>query len=114
MSKLEFFFYVEMIQRDTKRISERTKKALDIKKKQGFKLGNPENLTHAAKMKGCQVRKQKAQVANLNAYKQASDMRKDGKSYRYIANKLNEYGVLTSRGGKFYPMSVKNLLDLFT
>ncbi len=115
MDDTMFGLYAILTGDEARKISERTKAALAAKKRQGIKLGSPKNLTHAAKVKGAQKKRDLARKDdnNVKACKFAKDLRVDGDSYRKIADKLNKYGFKTSRGGKFYPTSVKNLLELF-
>lgn len=63
-------------------ISDRTKKALAEKKKQGFVLGKPENLTPEAIEKGREVRQQNAREEenNVRAAVLANSMRASGQT----------------------------------
>lgn len=99
--------------RERELIQLRTKQALAAKKKQGFKLGTPKNLTDKAREKGTKKRIERA--ANNKENKQASELislyRGQGLSYQNITDKLNENGYQTRNGKQFYKSTVKMLLD---
>jgi DNA invertase Pin-like site-specific DNA recombinase len=105
-----------LAQQERELISERTKKALQQKKKNGFKLGKPENLTDYSRQKSIIVRKEIADnhENNRKAIALIESMRQQKISYNKIASKLNEFGYKTSKGNIFYSMSVKQLYDRFT
>ena len=102
-----------LAQQEREMISERTKKALQAKKQQGFKLGKPENMTESARQKSIAVRKEKAinNIDNKKAISLIESMRRQNISFNKIAQNLNEYGFKTSTGKEFYSMSVKQLFD---
>lgn len=104
-----------MAQHEREVISDRTKKALAEKKKQGFVLGRPENLTPQAITKGREVRQQNARADenNRRAAALANSMRASGQTWTAIALALNEYGFRTRRGGEFRPVQVQRVLRLF-
>ena len=107
-------------------ISGRTKASLkQIKnkiKKDGFyitkegnkieTLGSPQNLTKSARMKGVRVRQEKARNNKNTSMARpfAEELRNHGKSYGSISDILNENNYPTARGGKWFPMSVKQLI----
>ncbi|MFC6996391.1 recombinase family protein [Rufibacter roseus] len=103
--------FAVLAQHERELISSRTKAALEAKKAQGFKLGTPENLSEAARLKGLAVRR--ANAANSKENKQAIHLilsaKAEGKSFPQIVAKLNELGYLTSRGKKFGLSSVHKL-----
>lgn len=105
--------YAALAEMEGKLISERTKNALAEKKRRGFKLGTPENLTDEAKEKGIQVIKQKAaqNKANIQATALIVEYRSKGLSYDKIADALNQLNFGTSQGKKHNSTSVKRLYD---
>lgn len=105
-----------MAQHEREVISDRTKKALAEKKKLGFTLGSPENLTPEAIGSGRQVRQSNARSDenNRRAAALASSMRASGQSWTDIANALNGAGFRTRRGGEFRPVQVQRVVALFT
>jgi len=102
-----------LAQQERELTSERTRKALQAKKAQGFKLGKPENLTEKARLKSIEVRKINAceNENNRKAFALINVLRNSGISYNKIAAQLNNTGFKTSTGKQFYAMSVKQLFD---
>jgi DNA invertase Pin-like site-specific DNA recombinase len=73
-------------------IGQRTKDALAVKRAEGVRLGRPPTLPRAV------VRRIKR-------------LRRNGKSYRQIADSLNEATVATAQGGRrWYPATVRKIL----
>lgn len=107
--------YAALAEMEGRLISERTKNALAEKKKRGYKLGTPENLTDEAKAKGLQVIRQKAaqNKANIQAAALIVEYRAKGYSYDRIANALNQLNFGTSQGKKHNSTSVKRLFDKY-
>lgn len=97
-------------------ISSRTKAALAELKKQGVKLGNPENMTDAVRAKGRQAVMANAREAN----KQAIDFiltHRNGKkkmTFEAIADKLNALGYRTRYDKEFSKATVKVLYDRYS
>lgn len=97
---------------EVKKISERTKAALAELKAKGEKLGTPANLTKEARLKGVESIKRKA-MNNPNtkpARAYAKALQEQGLNYVQIAEKLNQNGYKSSRGGKYYPHTAKRLI----
>lgn len=107
--------YAALGEMEAKLISERTKNALAIKKKQGFRLGTPENLTDEAKMKGVEANRAKARSNqnNIQATKLIVEYREQGKSYDWIALRLNELKVFTAQGKLHNSTSVHRLFSRY-
>ena len=105
--------FASLAQHERELISSRTKAALQAKKRQGFKLGSPANLTDAARAKGWAANRQKALTNSNNrrASGYIQQLRDKGMTYRAIAEKLNMEGFRTARGKWFESMSVKRLYD---
>lgn len=78
-------------------IGERTKAALSYKKSQGVKLGRPE--------------KQITDPAEIKTINYIRELRGQGLTFRAIAATLDAEGYKTSRGGKWAPQTVKNLIE---
>ncbi len=104
-----------MAQYEREVISDRTKKALAEKKRLGFVLGRPENLTPEAIDEGRRVRKRNARADenNRRAAALANSMRASGQTWTAIANSLNGAGFRTRRGGEFRPVQVQRVVALF-
>ncbi len=102
-----------MAQHEREVISARTKAALAAKKRQGFKLGKPENLTDEARAAGRAARNVKAKERQQQAFNVAKDLREQGLSLQKIGDKLTGYKIPTPRGGKWHKTSVKKLLALY-
>src|SRR6266550_4518496 len=99
----QLHIFAALAQEERRLISERTKAALAEAKRRGKVLGaNGRNLAaknrRAADDFACQLR------ANLDA-----DLLR--RSYSEIARHLNDAGITTVTGRKFYPQTVKNYLE---
>jgi len=105
--------FAALAQQERKMISKRTKDALQAKKKQGVKLGKPENLTHAHRLKGGQAIADQARedLRNKQAAKIILRCRKDNMTLEKIAEELNNDGYRTRTGKLFGRMTVKRLYD---
>lgn len=104
-----------LAQEEARLISNRTKKALEIKKLQGCTLGTPENLDEQARLKGLRIRQENARnnPRNKRATAFIMELRGKGLSYDNIADKLNEIGFKTSRNKKFTSTAVMRLYKRF-
>ncbi|WP_138994231.1 recombinase family protein [Larkinella sp. C7] len=103
-----------MAQHERELISERTRQALAQKKKAGFQLGTPANLTDEATQRGLAVRQQNARMDpnNRRALALTQSMRQAGQSWTTIANTLNKHGFRTRRGKLFQAVQVQRILKL--
>lgn len=102
-------------QQEREMISERTKKALQAKKEQGYKLGKADNFNDDMRKKGREAHHLKA-IENENnrcAYSFIQVLRKQKVTYRSIATKLNDSGFKTSINKKFYANSVRQIQIMF-
>src|ERR1700754_1165571 len=98
----QLHIFAALAQEERRLISERTKAALAEAKRRGKILGsNGKNL--AAKNRNAADEF----ASQLRAKLDADTL---GRSYSEIARCLNDAGVLTSTGRKFYPQTVKNYL----
>jgi DNA invertase Pin-like site-specific DNA recombinase len=78
-------------QLERKRIGERTKEALAVKKSEGVQLGRP-------------------RLLNADTRAQVLNMSKSGSSFNFIARNLNASGVLSATGGKWYASTVSAII----
>lgn len=103
-------------QRERKLASDRTKAALAAAKARGLKLGNPNGaaaIRRAAKGTAAALEAVRAKAASrAEDYAETiADVRAAGaSSLAAIATELNERGIVTARGGRWHPSSVRNLL----
>lgn len=102
--------YAALGEKERNLIAARTKAALAVKKAQGVKLGSPD-IEKAAKAG------RKVVIANAdrhadNVLPLIQAIQKAGATtLREIAAALNARGIQTARGGVWYAMTVKNVLD---
>ena len=102
-------------QQEREMISKRTKEALAAAKARGVKLGCPNGAAHLRKYGN--VQGVKAIKANANARAKSlrpvlAAIQENGiKSLNGIAQELNRQKIRTPRGGRWYPASVKRLLQ---
>jgi len=78
-------------QLERKRIGERTKEALAVKRSEGVQLGRP-------------------RLLNADTRAQVLNMSKSGSSFNFIARNLNASGVLSATGGKWYASTVSAII----
>ena len=97
---------------ERRKISERTKAALQVVKAKGTKLGNPNWNKSIDSAREARTQKTLEFVKEKEDY--IVHLRAQGKSFSAIANQLNKENVSTQRGGRWYPTTVKNLLDRAT
>lgn len=114
-TELTIHIYAAMAEDEAKRISKRTKEALAVKKAQGFKLGNPQNLTNHSRSLAVKAIHYKAETNenNVRAKAMIKALRGQNLTLQQIADQLNASGFKTSRGNDFKPMQVKRLLPTY-
>lgn len=115
-NELTVHIMAAMAQHEREAISKRTREALAAAKARGTRLGNPNGaaaLRRAAKGNGAALEAVKANAAErASDYAPViADIRAGGAaSLPAIARELNERGIVTPRGGRWHPSSVRNLL----
>jgi DNA invertase Pin-like site-specific DNA recombinase len=102
--------YAALAEKERRLISERTKAALAAKKASGIRLGNPRNIAQAGKL-GRDVQTAAADdfVAGLIPIIQGIE-NTGATTLEAITQALNQRGIRTSRGGRWYASSVMNLI----
>lgn len=101
-SDFQLHIFAALAQEERRLISERTRAALAEAKRRGRILGaNGKNLAARNRRAADEF------ASQLMASLDADLMRL---SYSQIARHLNDNGIATTRGGKFYPQTVKNYL----
>ncbi len=128
-NKFTIHIMAAMAENEAEAISSRTKAGLQsIKNKieeNGFyvtkagdtikRLGNPDpelSLIKAREASSKSLRLKSMSNRNKNvARPYAKELRRQGMIYKDIAARLNHEGYLTSQGGRYYPQSVKRLIE---
>lgn len=113
-NKLTIHILAAVAEQEREAISQRTKAALAAAKERGVRLGNPKNLTEAARRKG-QPRATAALVAYADQFAHhvveiVDALSAEGKSLRGIARELTARGIRTARGGAWTAASVTNVI----
>ena len=110
-NKFTIHIFSALAEQEADMISLRVREALTELKRKGVKLGKPENLDDAARIKGCKTRSLNANTNenNVKAGALIVSMNNGGKEYSHIADELNRLGFKTRRGFKFYPEQVVRL-----
>jgi DNA invertase Pin-like site-specific DNA recombinase len=114
-NKFTIHIFAALAEQEAELISIRTKAALQEKKKLGFKLGKPENLTAEAISKGKGIRKVNAEQ-NENNQKAGAlivSWKNSGKSFYQITNEINVLGFKTRRNCTFNQVQVQRLYDRY-
>jgi DNA invertase Pin-like site-specific DNA recombinase len=101
--------YAALSEKERELISSRTKSALKVLKDSGRKLGNPINLDEARLLSNATNRKNANEFAT-SVMSTIVSYKEGGQTLQSIADKLNELGVKTVRGGNWYPSTVANIL----
>ena len=98
-------------EKEAAQISTRTRDALAARKARGLPLGNPGNLTDAARLKAQESNRNAAVTANRQAAGYAETLKAQGLSLAAVAARLNGDGFRTRTGSLWQPMQVKRMLD---
>lgn len=104
-SDFQLHIFAALAQEERRMISERTRAALAEAKRRGRILG--------ANGKCLAARNRKAADEFAATLKAKLDADLMGRSYSEIARRLNDAGILTVTGRKFYPQTVKNYVKRF-
>lgn len=107
--------YATVAQAEREAVSSRTRLALAEKKKQGIRLGSPQNLTIEAQRKGIESIKLKARNNDQNRQAQAVIISciTNGMNYSNIAIYLNGLNFKTSKDKSFQATTVMRLYHRF-
>ena len=101
--------FAALAEKERHMISARTTAALAAAKARGVVLGNPQ--IEAAQAKGTASTKAAADRFAANILPVIQPMKAEGRSLRYIAEKLNERGIETARGGAWAATQVRDILN---
>jgi DNA invertase Pin-like site-specific DNA recombinase len=107
-SSFEIYLRAVFAEEERRKISVRTKGALKAAKAKGVKLGNP-NLAEARET-AFQSMKKNADAFAAKVVPYITTLRNQGCGFEKIAEKLNDMGVKTRRGGTWHGMTVKRVL----
>jgi DNA invertase Pin-like site-specific DNA recombinase len=103
--------YAALAEKERRLISERTKAALAAKKAAGAKLTNPRNAAQAAEV-GRIVQATAADTFVMGLVPVIDAIRRTGATtLEAMTQALNQRGIRSARGGRWYASSVANLLD---
>lgn len=102
--------YAAVAEKERRMISERTRAALNAKRRQGTKLGNRHNLAEA-QARGNDAQRARADAQAANALPIVREIQATGvTTLAGIAHALNVRGIPTARGAAWHPASIKRML----
>lgn len=110
INKFMLHIYAAVAEQEREMIRNRTKAALEAKKARGEPLGASADILAKASEEG-----RRRQIANADAFAMrlkpvVEAFISKGMSLRQIADKLNQSGTATARGGNWAASTVKNLI----
>lgn len=110
--------FATIAQYERELISDRTKKALDVKRKQGFKFGNPQvinpnTVDNPAFNNSLKIRQENAFNENKQAGAFIVNLRRNKTKWEDIVTQLNDNGFKARRGGNFSMMQAQRLYDRY-
>lgn len=103
-TKFQLHIYAALAEEERRFISIRTKSALAEAKARGVKLGGNRPNNHARHRAVKAMADQNALVVSQII----KDHRQAGKTYRYIAQQMNDLNISTAKNGKWYASTVRN------
>jgi DNA invertase Pin-like site-specific DNA recombinase len=113
-NRLTVHILAAVAEHEREMISQRTKAALAAAKARGVRLGNPNGAAHLRGRGNTEAVEALRAGADAFAGDMApvlEDVRAEGHaSYRAMARELNRRGILTVRGGRWHPATVRNLI----
>lgn len=92
------------------RIAQRTREGLAAAKRKGIKLGNPkwrDSIEAARYIRSAKAAKQAKSIRPIIAGLRSSGI----DTLTGLANALNERGIKTGQGGRWYPQTVKRVVE---
>jgi DNA invertase Pin-like site-specific DNA recombinase len=116
-NRLTVHILAAVAEHEREMISQRTKAALAAAKARGVRLGNPNGAAHLrgrGNREAVEALRAGADAFAEDMHPVLEDVRAEGhRSYRAMAHELNRRGILTARGGRWHPATVRNLVRRF-
>lgn len=111
-NRLTLHILAAVAEDEARRISERTKLALQAYKARGGKLGTVANLTREAGRRGAETNRAKARTAYASLLPQLREWSAAGLSFARISTRLNDAGHTTRSGALWNAAQVRRALLL--
>lgn len=109
--KFQLHIYAALAEQERDFISKRTKAALASAKARGVVLGGNRGNIDRANQAASEKSKRNAERYRVHI---ETVMRSGIKTYKGVADRLNEMGIKTSRGGRFQAIQVSRLCDVLS
>ncbi len=101
-----------LYEEEARKISERTKQALESLKARGIKLGHLPTLRwYKGGQATAKIRKEESKENYSHLSQYISNLRNQGLSFASVAEELNINGFQTTTGKTFKPMTIKRILE---
>lgn len=110
-NKLTIHILAAVAEAEADAISKRTKEALAAAKARGVTLGQPANLTHAARCRGASATRADAMRDYAHIVPDIVRMRASGQTFSAIADALNTAGHRTRTGASFQDVTVRRIFE---